>query len=202
MSSTPKVLLFDLGGVIVRWVGIEELMALKDLSREDVITRFERNPMFGAYETGHCSDDEFSHAMISEFELDMPVEGFKLLWQSWVESTYPGTEAALEKLRKSYTVACLSNTNALHWDCLRDRIRTDVHFDYAYASHLINQAKPNLESYFTPAKDMGVDPADIWFFDDTEINVNAARKAGMTAYHVNRDVGVIPILIELGLIEG
>jgi len=47
---------------------------------------------------------------------------------------------------------------------------------------------------------MGVNPSDIWFFDDTQANIDAATSLGMTAFHVNRQVGVIPLLKELNLL--
>ena len=49
---------------------------------------------------------------------------------------------------------------------------------------------------------MKVAPADIWFFDDTLINVEAAIQAGMVAHHVDREVGVIPTLKRLGFLQG
>ena len=47
---------------------------------------------------------------------------------------------------------------------------------------------------------MGVRPSNIWFFDDTLINVEAAKTIGMEAFHVNRNLGVIPTLQALQLI--
>ena len=47
---------------------------------------------------------------------------------------------------------------------------------------------------------MDVNPSDIWFFDDTQANVDAANVVGMTAFHVDRTVGVIPLLKELELL--
>lgn len=197
----PKVLLFDLGGVIVRWVGLDELARIKGLSREDVATRFAASAIFQAYETGQCSDDIFIDALITDFNLDISRADGKALWNSWVQETYTGTKNMLTKLRQSYTLACLSNTNALHWAHLAVHIKLDDFFDYSYASHLINAAKPNARSYEIPIEDMSVTPSDIWFFDDTLINVEAAKSVGMQAYHVDRNVGVIPTLQSLGLLS-
>jgi len=197
----PKVLLFDLGGVIVRWVGLDELAKLTGLSRDEVGDRFAASPIFRDYEIGHCEDDVFAQAFIAEFDLNIPLSGAKDLWNSWVQESYAGTKDALTELRKDYHIACLSNTNALHWAHLPTHIKLDDYFDDSFASHLINAAKPNPESYTIPIQKMGVNPSDIWFFDDTMINVEAAIATGMKAYHVDRDVGVIPTLRELGLLD-
>jgi len=196
----PKVLLFDLGGVIVRWVGLDELGRMTGLSRYDIGIRFATSPIFQAYEIGRCGDDIFAETLIADFGLDISSSAAKDLWNSWVQESYAGTKDMLTKLRADYTIACLSNTNALHWGHLPTHIEIEDYFDHSYASHLINAAKPDLESYHIPIQDMGISPSDIWFFDDTMINVQAAKTAGMQAYHVDRAVGVIPTLQALNLL--
>lgn len=196
----PKVLLFDLGGVIVRWVGLDELSRMTGLTRDDVGIQFATSPIFKAYEIGECDDDVFADTLIADFNLKLSRVEAKDLWNSWVQESYTGTKEMLTKLRGKYTLACLSNTNALHWEHLPTHIKLDNFFDHSYASHLINAAKPSPESYQMPIQDMGVTPSDIWFFDDTLINVEAAKSIGMKAYHVDRTLGVIPTLQALDLI--
>lgn len=198
--SKPKVLLFDLGGVIVRWVGLNELPKMTGLNRDDVIARFANSEIFNAYEIGQCSDDIFADELTSLFNLGLARSDAKTLWNSWVQESYSSTKEMLIKLRANYTIACLSNTNALHWRHLPKHINVSDYFDYSFASHLINVAKPTPESYLIPIRDMGVNASDIWFFDDTLINLEAAKEAGMQAFHVDREVGVIPTLKELDLL--
>lgn len=175
-------------------------MALTGLSREAVLKTFAESDIATAYEIGRCDDDVFINALISDFKLDMSPQAATRLWQIWVGETYAGTKQALTKLRKDYTLACLSNTNALHWAWLGNHIATDDYFDYSYASHLIHAVKPNPESYEIPIQDIGVNPGDIWFFDDTMANIEAAEIVGMKAFHVDRSIGVVPLLKELELL--
>ena len=195
----PKVLLFDLGGVIVRWVGFEALGDMTGLSRETISHRFATSDIFTNYETGRCDDDSFAETFIAEFNLEMTPREAKQLWNSWVQECYVGTKNMLSSLRKDYIIACLSNTNALHWGHLPTHINMDDYFDYSFASHLIHAAKPAPESYLIPIEKMRVNPSDIWFFDDTLVNVDAATSIGMRAIHVDRKLGVIPTLQDLGL---
>ena len=199
-TQTPKVLLFDLGGVIVRWTGLDALSDMTGMSREKVIESFASSDIFTAYEIGECDDDTFIMEFISVFGLSESPAQAKRLWQIWVEETYAGTKDALKTLKENYTIACLSNTNALHWEWLSNHIIADEYFDHSYASHLIGAAKPRAESYTIPIKDMGVNASNIWFFDDTQTNVDAANALGMSAFHVDRTVGVIPKLKELELL--
>jgi putative hydrolase of the HAD superfamily len=197
--SKPKVLLFDLGGVIVKWTGIESLMEMTGLSRTAVTQQFANDPVLSAYEIGACSDDDFTAAMLTVFSLDISYEHFKSLWKEWVGSTYPGIKQALSELRGGYTIACLSNTNAMHWQRLADHIITSQYFDHAYASHLVNLAKPDPAIYRHVLTDMGINAADVWFFDDTLENVEAAKAVGIKSFLVDRQVGVLSKLEELGL---
>ena len=196
----PKVLLFDLGGVIVRWTGIAGLSSLTGLSEAEILATFAASEIFKAYEIGKCNDDTFIAALIDDFQLDMSPADATKQWNIWVGETYEGTKEVLTQLRENYTLACLSNTNALHWAWLERHIATEDFFDHSYASHLIHAAKPNPKSYHIPIQDMGVRPSNIWFFDDTLINVEAAKTIGMEAFHVNRNLGVIPTLQALQLI--
>ena len=199
--SKPKILLFDLGGVIVHWVGLDELANMTGRPRRTVIDQLAASDIFNAYEIGQCSDDAFAAELICLFDLNIDLSRAKALWNSWVQQCYEGTKAVLSLLREDYTIACLSNTNMLHWAHLPTHINVDDYFDHSFASHLINAAKPDPRSYEIPIEKMDVSPSDIWFFDDTLKNVQAAKAAGMQAYHVDRTVGVVPTLKKLGLVS-
>lgn len=190
----PKVLLFDLGGVIVPWVGIEALMRLTGKPRDKIIDVFSSHPIFVSYEIGQCSDAAFISALKSTFALTQSETELATLWCDWVEPPFPDVLATLATLRKTYTVACLSNTNNLHWQHLQGFLDTDSVFDFAFASHHIHAAKPHVESFKIPLEKMGVSPSDVWFFDDTMVNIEAARSFGITSYPVDRAVGGVPTL--------
>ncbi len=197
MTNKPKVLLFDLGGVIVPWVGMEALAVSNGISRAEVSDRFDNSDVFRAFERGHASHDEFTAELARLF--DLPDTDIPALWNSWVKPPFPGVMAALAELKTRFTIACLSNTNDLHWTHLNTMFSTSGTFHHAFASHQIREAKPDAASYRLPLERMGVAPADVWFFEDTTANVKAARSAEITTHQVNRSVGVLPTLRTLGL---
>ena len=196
----PDVLLFDLGGVIVPWVGTQAMSELTGRDPAELMPSLAAQPIFAAHEIGQCDDRIFAEFMVGFLNIDHKPEEFIPLWNSWVLPPYSGTSDALDKLKSKHQLACLSNTNAPHWAHLKGLIDLDEHLDHAFASHLIGVSKPDPESFQIPLREMGVDPSKVWYFDDTEINVQAARNAGMTAYHVDRAVGVLPTLEALNLI--
>ena len=88
----PKVLLFDLGGVIVRWTGIAGLSSLTGLSEAEILATFAASEIFKAYEIGKCNDDTFIAALIDDFQLDMSPADATKQWNIWVGETYEGTK--------------------------------------------------------------------------------------------------------------
>jgi len=73
-------------------------------------------------------------------------------------------------------------------------------FDFPFASHHLQEVKPDAVCYIKALKIMDAAPEDVWFFDDTLANIDAARALGIRAFHVDRRVGVLPLLKELRLI--
>ena len=195
----PKVLLFDLGGVVVRWVGIEALAKLTHSSPQTVKSILGQSKIFHQFERGYGSSQMFLRTLIREFELDVSETEMLTMWNDWVEEPYEGIEDKLLKLKSNFTTACLSNTNSLHWKHLNAYLLCENLLHHVYASHQIHQAKPDQSCYEFVCKDMGVAPSDIWFFDDTNENVLAAQKHGMTALKVDPQKGVIPLLEKFGL---
>ena len=194
----PKALLFDLGGVIVPWVGMEALADFNNITRAEVSDRFDASEVFRAFERGRASEADFIAELPRMFSL--PGADITTLWNSWVHAPYGGILNALATLKTQYITACLSNTNPLHWAHLNAIFSTDETFHYAFASHHIHEAKPDAASYLKPIETMTCDIADVWFFDDTAANIDGARAVGLTAFHVDRSVGVLPLLRDLGLL--
>lgn len=175
-------------------------MALSDLSRVEVSARMAGSGIARAYEVGACDDATFCAEMVTLFELDMPATEFPALWNSWVHPPFAGVIQALAQLRQTHRVACLSNTNALHWAHLQTLIDPYAIFHHAFASQLIQAAKPDPESYLIPLKQMGINASEVHFFDDTAANVEAARAVGLRATLVDQRLGVLPNLQALDLV--
>jgi len=199
LKFEPKILLFDLGGVIVPWVGLDALAKSNNIPREEVAETFAASTISSAFERGHASDADFLSELSRMF--DLPETDIAALWNSWVHPPYPGTLDALADLKTRFTTACLSNTNSLHWAHLNTMFKTDETFHFAFASHHMSAAKPDAEIYLKALGRMKCAPEDVWFFDDTEANIDAARDVGLTAFHVDRGLGVLPVLRELNLIS-
>jgi len=174
---------------------------LTGLSVDEVGERFKASATGNAFEIGKCSNADFITEFRNLFDLTGSNTELADLWNSWVQAPYEGIEAVIHTLKSNYQVACLSNTNDLHWQHLKTYMDLDGLFSPAYASHEINLAKPDLNCFQFVAKDLAVPAKDILFFDDSAANVEAAKAAGMTAHQVDAAFGVMPNLKSLGLIK-
>ena len=196
----PKVLLFDLGGVIVPWVGIIELSRLTGYSESRINKTASSSATFKAYEVEGCTTNEFLDELIRLFSLGMDRTDLARLWNEWVHPPYKDTRQTLLGLKDDYTLACLSNTNQSHWEHLKTHHKIFDMFDHAYASHILKAAKPNAEAWRLCLSDMNVNASDVWFFDDSLMNIDAAEQLGIKSFHVDRTVGVVPTLKDLGIL--
>jgi len=196
---TPKLILFDLGGVVVRWVGIQALSELTGLSTAQVGEIFKRSEIGNRFERGLCSNAEFVSEFREKFALEGSDDDLIRLWNSWVQEPYDGVLDAIKTLKKTHRVACLSNTNDPHWEHLKTYVDLDGLFEPAYASHNIHEAKPDRSCFEYVIGDLKIDPEQILFLDDTQANIDAAKRAGMQAHIVNPEFGALPVLQSLGL---
>ncbi len=203
-SQQPKILLFDLGGVIVPWTGLQGLCDLSGLSQQALSERLKGLSAWHAFEVGACEFDVFAAAIIDALSLDITADVFRQQWNDWVHPPYPGTQTMLRALKGRYGLACLSNTNMVHWDHIMTLLPLTALLDQCFASHLIGAAKPGHAAFAAVMDHLRADndliePCDVWFFDDMAVNIEAAQAFGFKAFQVDPDYGVIPVLQTCGL---
>lgn len=192
-----RVLLFDLGGVVVESAGLATLeRLLPQLAREEILARWLGSGAVRGFESGAMSPEAFAHAFLAEWPLALEPAPFLEEFASWVRGFLPGARELLAGLRSRHRVACLSNTNAVHWARL-DGI--EAVFDVCIASHLTGFLKPGREAYEDALRRLGVEAKQVCFFDDLPGNVAAARELGMQAYQVRGVAETAGVLRGLGI---
>ncbi len=94
-------------------------------------------------------------------------------------------------------IAALSNANELHTPLHRQRFGSVI--ENFFFSDEIGHVKPERAIYEHVFHDLGVPPGRIAFFDDTPVNVDAARKIGIAAYTVDGFTALGARLHDLGI---
>ncbi len=180
------VLLFDLGGVIVDFVGIDALQGLlrTPLQPSDIRHRWMASPIVRAFEVGALSRADFAAAFVRDWDLVLTPEQFLVEFRSWSRALLPGAGELLSALRVHYRLAALSNSNELHWERNSEEIGVTALFDLAMSSHQLGAHKPEPAIYAEAVSRLGLPAARVAFFDDVLANVEGARNAGLMAYQV------------------
>jgi glucose-1-phosphatase len=192
-----RVILFDLGGVLVESSGQAALRELlPDASHAEILARWLASQSVGLFERGSIPPEVFADRFVEEWQLPLTSTEFLEIFSSWVRGFYPGAKPLVEGLRTRHTVGCLSNTNAVHWARLAD-IQTA--FDFCIASHLTGHMKPDRIAYEHALKRLNVLACEVYFFDDLVPNVVAARSVGINAFHVRGLAETEAALRSLGL---
>ena len=197
-----EVILFDLGGVLVHWDGVEPLVRLSGgiLGPEDARRFWIESPSVRRVERGECSPQAVAESVVAEIPLPIPPQAFLEEIISWDRGPIPGALELLDEISKEFRVACLSNNNELHWARLRDRHGLGGRFHRAYLSHEIGQVKPDPETFRHVLADLACPPSSILFLDDSPECVDAARKLGLVAFRVSGVDGAREVLGRLALL--
>ena len=184
--TTPDVLLFDLGGVLVEFSGVEDLLPLLRAPSDEaaIRQRLAACPLLRQFEVGALEPSAFAEAFVAEWDLVVSPATFLVEFRSWSRALLPGARDLLGALRPRYRLAALSNSNAVHWDRNTTELGVTALFDAAYSSHQLGCHKPEPAIYRQALARLGVPAERVAFFDDLEPNVAGARAEGITAFQV------------------
>lgn len=200
-STTTQVLLLDVGGVLVDLTGGSKMYEWtgRRWSISALKQRWLQSPTVRAFETGQCGPEEFAQAIVAEMPLAVSPADFLREYSTWLHQLFPGVAELLTDLRERYTLASLSNTNVLHWPRVRDEMRLGAMLHHHFPSHETGLIKPDADAFEQVVEALDVPAAAISFFDDNQLNVDAAAALGIRA---RKTVGVdelVSALDSLGL---
>ena len=204
MSSAKKVLIFDLGGVVIDLFVDRTFAALVSLG-VPVAMLAERdclmNTVMMQYDRGDITDSEmfgyiksFIPAGIVEWFGEALEDEMRRAWNLMLGDIPAAKLQHLQELRKAgYRVVMLSNTNSGHWPRIEQLFveacgkRPSECFDALYLSYLMRCRKPESRIFHSLLESEGVQAGDCLFFDDSAENCAAARSLGIDAVLVARN---------------
>ena len=186
MTVSASHLVFDLGGVIVKLRGtpIPIEWFPDDNKPADVWERWLTSEGPRLFESGKIGCVEFSERVVDDLSLNTSANEFLNYFSDLPECVFDGAKELLAKAQTRFTTACFSNSNELHWQGKLVEMGLNTCFDHYFASHLMGIVKPDAESFLHVINSLKVEPASIIFFDDNQMNVDAAQSVGMQAMRV------------------
>lgn len=199
-GKNTDAIIFDLGGVLINldvtrsidafmnigFTGIEEQLS-KIMGRETPETG---QNLFHLFEKGEIESDLFREKIRELSRVPMRDEDIDRAWTAMLMDMHEENIALVEKLRSSYRLFLLSNTNAIHIETLLENKEKGEGFsrltglcEKVYYSHEVKMRKPDREIFDHVIKDAGLKGENSLFIDDSSPNIEAARDAGLMAYH-------------------
>lgn len=199
-----RVLLFDVGGVLVELGGVEVILAWlgNTITAEELWRRWLQSAVVRGFETGQIDAPQFAAGVIAEFGLAVAPQQFLESFVGWPTGLYPGTLEMLARIPRRYQRALLSNSNPLHWPRVLDEMRLGAAFDSHFVSHLTGRIKPDRGAFEHVLRSLACQPEQVVFFDDNLLNIEAARTLGMHAVQVRGLPEAQQALIDLEIIAG
>jgi HAD superfamily hydrolase (TIGR01509 family) len=182
-----RIVLFDVGNVLLKlkmpdfYARVHAACpALDAKAMEAELKRPEGTHL--RYEVGQASFEDFHAELRGRYGLPWDRERFLREWQDYFEPN-PPMNALLEKLKGKAALWALSNTNPEHLADFSRRFPIFGNVRQILASHELGFRKPD-PRIFQKALDYLDSPAsEIFFIDDLEANIQAARSCGMQAFH-------------------
>ena len=204
-----KNIIFDLGGVLLDIAPDATLEALRALG---VAERFLtdglniRNDILVGLECGAVAPEDMYRAFAGSIGKECTLEVREQIKNAWCAMLGKAKIEKFHTLRalreKGYKVFLLSNTNAIHWEVIEEKLQaiegrplTD-YFDGVYLSFRMHACKPDDEIFEKLLAAEGINAEDCLFLDDSRDNCATAASLGIASLLMERNAALPQWLIE------
>ena len=186
-----KNIVFDLGGVILTIDRDEAVRRFEQAGLKqaaELLDPYHQKGVFLDLEEGRLTAEEFYDALRQLAGKYISNEDINYGWHGIIADTPAYKLEMLEKLRKSYKLYLLSNTNpiimswALSPQFSEKGKSLDRYFDKMYLSYKIGITKPHLKIFNCLIEDTGIIPAETLFIDDGAANIEVGKALGMHVF--------------------
>lgn len=193
--TTPQTqidwIIFDLGGVLIELDGPPISPTNTRLSEAEIWHTWLHSAAVRRYESGQCDRQTFAQLLIEEFQLHCSAAELLKDFENWPVGFFPETAALLNSLKGHVQLACLSNTNELHWQRFSQESPVLSLLDEVFVSFDLGLMKPDQEIYHRAHQQLAVSPECVLFLDDNQANVDAATNFG---WHSARVKGIPDVI--------
>jgi len=204
LNNLEKIenIIFDLGGVIIdidSQKTIEKLEALNK-SGKPLVPRIENAEFLYQFERGEISNQEFYQSINNLLKIEQNHSLIREAWNSMLLGIPQKRIEKLYQLRETFRIFLLSNTNSVHFLKLKDILDHTMGFndfekifESTFYSHLIGKRKPDLGCYHYVINEMNLIADKTLFVDDSLVNVEGARKAGLKSIQLVPGADIIEL---------
>ncbi len=178
--------LFDLGNTLIK-LGYERVLEnvckSATVSRDELVEVLEEPGGYRDMERGAVTFREFYDFIVDKTGYRGSLVDFREIWSDFFDGPIAGSEELLERIRRKYRVAFLSNSNEVHAEVIPRRFSALFKKDDRFVfSHRFRVAKPDPEIFRRALEVIGASAQNVVFVDDLLENVLAARGEGIRSF--------------------
>jgi glucose-1-phosphatase len=148
---------------------------------EEIPKRISTTDLVRRFESGQVPPRDFVRELSVLLELNVEYDEFCRIWSSIFLPDTLVPESLLAALKKRYRLLLLSNTNAIHFEMVRQSYPLLRHMDAYILSHEVGALKPSPLMYQEAIARAGCRPEECFFTDDIPAYVEGARQMGIDA---------------------
>lgn len=183
--SKVQAILFDIGGVLLSngWDGPDRINVLKQFRVDVAEFEARHEQVFPDFETGRLSLDQYLNRTLFDRAQPFTKETFFAAMKAQSRLLDDTALSVLRELSEDgrYLLGYLNNESRELNEYRLDHFGLKPPATVFLSSCYVGVRKPDLAIYRFAADVLQLPPAEIIFIDDREINVEAARKAGLDA---------------------
>jgi len=196
-----KAVIFDFGNVIIN---IDFLRIYQTFARytsksiEYIEKRINEEQIFRKYESGQFTDEEFRDVIRQTLNFPLSDQEVDNAWNAILLDIPKDRIDLINNIRQKYPVYLLSNTNNIHITASNNYLKKahgiknlNVLFDKLYLSYEMGMWKPDAEIYYAVLHSINLQPNEVIFFDDNQLNIESAKSIGMQTILVEPSTSVV-----------
>jgi putative hydrolase of the HAD superfamily len=184
MMGMIRAVIFDLGQVIVPFDyrrGYRRISELSGIPAAEVPAMIRPGGLVERLECGKIQPRDFVRELSALLGIRCSYEEFCEIWSSIFLPETLLSEELLRSIANRYRMVLLSNTNAIHFEMIRERYPLLRHFHAFVLSHEVGAMKPSPAIYARAVEAAGCAAGECFFTDDIPEYVEGARRFGIDA---------------------
>ena len=187
LTTLIHAIIFDFGGVLVNW---DPHRVFNKYFSNDIqaIDNFLAEINFPAWNLSQDKGYPFAQAVV-DLSAQFPqyahlIRAYDVEWEESIAGVIPGTVEILNRLKAAgYRLYGLTNWSAEKFSLVRHKYKVFELFDDIVVSGEVKLIKPDPAIFNLLLQKNRLRPEECLLIDDTEHNLNAARKMGFETIH-------------------
>lgn len=198
-----KNIIFDLGGVLLNIDYSKTEKAFTDLGVTNFASLYnqhEASPLFQQLEKGTIANHDFYPAFCRSANVNLSDDDIANAWCAMLGDFPMERLNWLEEIGFRYNIYLFSNTNRIHYKTFQNifhqetgKENFDDYFIKAWYSHDLGLRKPDPEAFRKLLDIEKLTADETLFIDDTEVNIEGAKKAGLQTIYLQKPMTVLDL---------